>query len=119
MLEELSNPECRPPQAPEPMPSSALNTHPADQLALDKNVLGEVPRQSRRGGTSGLSGTRIEYLRLCLEDDSSFNLLHEARAGVPEEIVHELALSKLSAMLKPNGRISGIAAGDSFGRLAT
>ena len=51
-------------------------------------------------------------MRLCLEDNSSFNLLYDtaqqlANADVPQEVVEALALSKLAALLKPNGRVRG------------
>ena len=123
-LDELCNPELRPSQPSEPIPENALRTHPVEPLELSKDIFGTVLRQSRRGKSASLSGNRNEYLRLCLEEETSFNLLHSAaeslaRAEVPDEIVRALALSKLTAMLKPNGAIRGIAAGDAFRRLVT
>ena len=93
-------------------------------ITLDKDVFASVLRQSRRGKSAGLSGNRNEFLRLCLEDGASFDLLYAAaqqlaNAEVPEEIVVALALSKLTALLKPNGRVRGIAAGDVFRRLVS
>ena len=123
-LDELRNEELRPPRPSEPLPHAALDPQPQQQLELNKDIFGTVLRQSRRGKSSGLGGNRNEYLRLCLEDDCSFNLLHAvgqilARAEVPQEIVQALAMSKLTAMIKPNGRIRGIAAGDAFRRLVS
>ena len=115
-LEELRNPELRPREPSEAIPESALDAQPAVPISLSKDVFGIVLRQSRRGKSSGLSGCRNEYLRICLENDCSFDLLHAAaqdlaRAEVPEEVVRALALSKLTALLKPNGRVRGIASG--------
>ena len=39
-----------------------------------------------------------------------------ARAQVPTEILQALALSKLTALLKPNDRVRGISANDTFRR---
>ena len=38
---------------------------------------------------------------------------------VPHEIAEALVISKLTALLKPNGRVRGIAAGDVFRRLVS
>ena len=123
-LAELRNPELRPPSLSEPIPVSAVEFQPTQLFSLDKHVFGTALRESRRGKSAGLGGNRNEYIRLCLEDDVSFKLLHAAalqlaNAEVPHEIVEALAISKLTALLKPNGRVRGIAAGDVFRRLVS
>ena len=67
---------------------------------------------------------RNEYLKPCLEDECSFNLLYSAAdimasAEVPRPIVQAFALSKLTALVKPNGRVRGVSAGDAFRRLVS
>ena len=69
-------------------------------------------------------GGRYEFYMLCLEDDVSFNALFDvaqrlARAQVPGCITDALRVSVMTALLEPNRRIRGIAAGDSFRRLVT
>jgi len=121
-LDELRDPALRPDQPSEDLPAAAFEPQGPHTITLDKNIFGEVLRQARKGKSAGLAGNRNEYLRLCLEEDSSFDLLYSvadilAAAEVPEEVVRALAVSKLTAMLKPNGRIRGISSGDVFRRL--
>ena len=45
--------------------------------------------------------------------------LDPPREEIYEEILQAIALSKLTALTKPNGRVRGISAGDSFRRFVT
>jgi len=123
-LAELTDEGLRPPLLAEPLPQAAMTFQPLQPITLDKDVFATVLRQSRRGKSAGITGNRNEFVRICLEEDTSFNLLYDAaqqlaNADVPREIVEALALSKLTALLKPNGRVRGIASGDVFRRLVT
>ena len=97
---------------------------PEVPLELDKQVFSDTLRSSRRGLSSGLSGSRNEYLKLVLEDDVAVDLLFAAasrlaHARVPECIISAMKMSKLTATLKPNGRVRGLSAGEVFRRLTS
>ena len=123
-LDELRNPLLRPP-APLVPPSFSFHIFESpSRITLDKQIFTEVLRSSRRGLNTGLSINRNEFLRLCLEDDVALDLLYDscnqlARAEIPSCIVQALQYSLITAILKENGKIRGISAGDTFRRLTT
>ena len=107
-----------------PPPLSFHTFESPSRIVLDKLIFIDVLRTTRRGLSAGLSQHRNEFLRLCLEDDVALNLLYDAanqlaRAEVPSCIVQALQYSLLTALLKENGKIRGISAGDTFRRLTT
>jgi hypothetical protein len=123
-LEELRDPNLRPTQPSEPLPEGLDTFVPACPIELDKQIFAEALRSSRRGLSAAVTGNRNEYLKLCLEEDIAFNLLHQAasrlaRAQVPESIIAAMKISKLTALLKPNGRVRGISAAEVFRRLTS
>ena len=101
-LDELRDPAIRPQAPQEELPDNLAPFAPDHPIELDKQVFGDVLRESRRGMSAGIFGNRKEYLKLCLEDDVAFNALYEvsqllARAEVPHEIVEGLRVSALTA----------------------
>ena len=71
-----------------------------------------------------MAGHRYEYLKLCLEDGATLDNLYYvatkfAQARLPLPIRQASALSKITALLKPNGKVRGICAGDAFRRLVS
>ena len=121
-LEELRNPTLRPSDPSEPFPEELPTFRPASQLQLDRDVFGTVLRQTRKGLLAGLWGARYEHFKLCLEDDTAFEMLRNiaermATADIPESIRDAFHLSSITALTKPNNRIRGISAGDAFRRL--
>ena len=95
---------------------------PQEPLRLDPDVFVSVLREARKGLSAGVGGTRNEHLRLCLEDDAATRLLHAAaqrvaQGDIPVAIQDAMRLSRLTALLKSNGRVRGVAAGDTFRRL--
>ena len=120
-LAELSDPILRPRHPSEPIASHAV---PTVDITLDKDIFGTVIRDARRGVSAGIAGLRNEYLRLSLDDDLLFDSLYDlalilARDQVPTEVSNFLKLARLTALLKPNGRIRGISSGDTFRRLVS
>ena len=73
---ELCDEILRPQNPAEPLPDGLPEFAPARPVDLDKRVFGDVLRQSRRGQSSGLLGSRYEYYKVCLEDDAAFNALY-------------------------------------------
>ena len=67
-------------------------------------------------------GARYEYFKICLEEDIALDVLHDvaqrvARAELPSIVRDAMLFSSLTAILKPNSRVRGISAGDTFRRL--
>ena len=121
-LQELLNPELRPRQLLRELPAEALRYQPQSPVVLDRALFATTLQGARRGLSAGLGGTRNEYLQLCLEDETALDLLTDvaetlARGYVPETVVAAMAMSQLTAILKPNGKVRGICAGDIFRRL--
>ena len=122
-LIELRDPARRPPSLHEPLPAGAVAYTPAVPVRLDADLFAKVLQSTRRGLSPGLCGIRYEHLKLCLEDDGALELLidaaeHIAQGDVPETILQAMRLSQLTALSKPNGKVRGVAAGDTLRRLA-
>ena len=79
-------------------------------------------QSARRGLSPGLGGTRYEYLKLCLEDETAMLLLTTAceriaQGDLPPAIAEAMRMSQLTALKKTGGRVRGVAAGDTYRRL--
>ena len=97
---------------------------PARPLQLGPAATAAALRDSRLGGAAGLSGMRIEHLKILLIDMPALELLacaatQLANARVPADVAPALALARLTALRKPNGGVRGIATGDVFRRLVS
>ena len=67
-------------------------------------------------------GSKNEHFKVALEGEQALEALGDAaeclaRGDVPESIAAALALGRLTALLKPNGKVRGIVTGDTFPRL--
>ena len=121
-LAELCDNTLRPQELQTPLPPEPLQYQPQSPVVLDRTQFAWVLQEARRGLSAGLGGTRNEYLQLCLESETALDLLTDvaevlARGRVPEPVVAAMAMSQLTALRKPNGRVRGICAGDTFRRL--
>ena len=79
-------------------------------------------RAAPKGFSVSLTGLRYEHLKVALDNERvSEALLSVARlfaqAKVPPEVAKLLRTGTLTALLKPNGKVRGIVAGDSLRRL--
>ena len=123
-LDELTNPDLRPPRPTAPIPAQLLEQLPAEPLKLDSSKVLEALRSAGRGSAQDLSGTRYEHLRVLLEDEELWNVLVRflqafARAKVPEEVAAGVRLGRMTALRKDNGKVRGIVAGSVLRRLAS
>ena len=76
-----------------------------------------------RGCSGGPGGMTYEHLKVALGDEDTMQLMHNtvlslARAEVPEDIADSVVSSWMTALLKDNGRVRGIATGTSSRRPA-
>ena len=81
-------------------------------------------RRARKGAAPGPSGLTTDTLRLLLDDETSTAQLGQvthllAQARVPPTIATAIALGRLVALQKPNGRVRGIVVGDTLRRLVS
>ena len=119
-LDELRS--QRPQALRDPLPPEVSEYQPQEVVRLDADIFTAVLRETRKGLSAGLGGTRNEYLRLCLEDDAALKLLlttaeFVAQGNLPPVVQDAMRLSQLTAILKESGRVRGISAGDTLRRL--
>jgi hypothetical protein len=121
-LDELTNEEKRPRALQQPFDQATLQYEPPVRLALDRAVFATSLRSARRGAAGGLLGSKSEHYKVMLEGERELEQLGDAaellaRGDVSEHIASALALGRLTALVKPNGKIRGIVTGDTFRRL--
>ncbi|CAE7533395.1 unnamed protein product [Symbiodinium natans] len=110
-LRALTDPSRRPPQPLRPVPQHVMNHHPAEEVALSKQQVADALRTSKRGSAAGLSGTTVEFYKLLLDDEGAleaftFVVNVAVRAQAPPVALDALALSRLTALRKPQGGVS-------------
>ena len=123
-LHALSDPSRRPPLRRREIPAEVLSHEPAEAVALSVQQVVESLRSAKRGSAPGLSGATVDHYKLLLDDPTALELLAFAvncfaRADLPPGIIDALALSRLTALRKPEGGVRGIASGDVFRRLVS
>ena len=105
-----------------------MKSRPSEEVVLTAHQVGEALRTSKRGSAAGLSGATVELYKLLLDDPfddaealESFTIAVNvtARAQAPQAALDAIALSRLTALRKPNGGVRGIATGDVFRRLVS
>ncbi len=116
---ELTDPARRPPQPGRPIPQAAMEFAPREAVRLDLNRFFNALRGAKKGTAGGPSGTKAQHLKPLLEDETSMALLGFAAsclatAHVPQNVARAIALCRLTALRKENGRVIGIATGDVF-----
>ena len=120
-LNELRDPERRPPQLSEAIPPEVSGYCPQHQFKLDWRKYACNLRCAPRGSAAGLAGDTNEHLKVLLDDEQATLLITEAAehlstADLPKEIADATGLGSLTALLKENGSIRGIVTGDTFRR---
>ena len=98
------------------------NFVPDEPLELDTKLFLSVLREAPKGSSASLTGWRYEHYKVALDTEATAQALAEvaglyAQARVPATVVKVLSTGALTALLKPNGKIRGIVAGDAFRRL--
>ncbi len=121
-LDELKDPEKRPEELTEDLPPEVLALQPATLLELKFTEFVRALRCAPRGASGGPGGTTNEMLKVALDDEDTAALLHSAaqrlaRAELPPPVARAFMSSRMTALLKSNGRVRGIATGTAFRRL--
>ena len=120
----LADPARRPPERMRDIPPEVLAHRPEEELALTVKQVADALRSSKRGSAAVLSGATVEMYKLLLDEAAALDLFTFAvnciaRADAPAEVLDALALSRLTALRKPQGGVRGIATGDVFRRLVS
>ena len=123
-LAALRDPARRPPVPRQEIAAESLQVDPAHRVALTVQQVAEALRSTKRGAAPGLSGATAEQYKLLLDEPSVLEAFTAvvnslARAEVPATVADALALSRLTALRKPNGGVRGIATGDVLRRLVS
>ena len=121
-LAELTDPARRPAELQEPIAEECQNYWPQLPLELEKKMLLANLRSAPKGSAAGLLGSKNEHFQVLLDNEYDSDMFHDAaehlaRADVPTSVQDALALARLTALLKPNSKVRGIATGDTFRRL--
>ena len=95
---------------------------PERALELNEKLFLTVLREAPKGFSAALTGWRYEHLKAALDTEKTQQILIVA-AGVyaqgklPSTVAKLLSTGTLTALLKTNGKVQGIVAGDAFRRL--
>ena len=120
-LAELQNTDLRPIDRA-PLPPELRDFRPASAIKLDDGKLLAALKSAGRGSAQDLAGTRYEHIRVLIEDDYLWPVFVAfcraiAAADVPEPVAAAMAMGRMTALKKPNGKVRGIVAGNTIRRL--
>lgn len=104
------------------LPNDVLSYEPDTPLEIDFSLFISVLKASSRGSSAGPGGMTNEHMKIVLDDEDTSALMHQAvlylaRAQVPATIAAALMSARMTALVKPNGKVRGIATGTAFRRL--
>ena len=121
-LNELSDPQKRPPRALAPIPPEVLQFEPTSAVAIPFNLFVSCLLSAPRGSSGVPGSTTYEHLKVALDDEDTAALLHKAcerlaRAHAPVDTTRAFMQANLTALVKKNGKVRGIATGTSLRRL--
>ena len=111
----------RPQERVREIPPEVLASHPRP-VDLDSFLFAKCLASAPSGSAPGPGGCTFEMLKVCLEDAETLHLLFRAaedlaRAEAPEPITRAFMSATMTALLKHDGGVRGIATGTSFRRL--
>ena len=123
-LDELRDPVRRPQEEYGPLAPEVMAFEPDRPADIPITMILRNLRRARKGAAPGPSGLTTDTLRLLLDDETSTAQLGQvtqllAQARVPPTIATAIALGRLVALQKPNGRVRGIVVGDTLRRLVS
>ena len=118
-LVELRDPVRRPQEEYGPLAPEVMAFEPDRPADIPITMILRNLRRARKGAAPGPSGLTTDTLRLLLDDETSTAQLGQvtqllAQARVPPTIATAIALGRLVALQKPNGRVRGIVVGDTL-----
>ena len=123
-LAELQDPVRRPQEEYAPLAPEVIAFEPDRPADVPLTMILRNLRRARKGAAPGPSGLTTDTLRLLLDDETSTAHLGQvtqllAQARVPPTMAAAMALGRLVALQKPNGRVRGIVVGDTLRRLVS
>ena len=114
--------DSRPQRLSEELPADVVRFVPEAPVDVPFASYVRTLKSAPRGSAGGPGDTTNEHLKIALDDEDTAVLMHRAvlrlaRAEVPEDIADAFMSARMTALVKPNGGIRGIATGTSFRRL--
>ena len=112
----------RPREVLRPLPQRVREFHPESPLELDRDKFLQSLKTAPRGSSPGPGGFSYEHLKIMMDEEDTLELLYEAatslaQAKVPSSIASALMSARLTALVKKDGGVRGVATGCSLRRL--
>ena len=112
----------RPQEVQRAIPRAVMEWEPESPLQIDRKIFLQSLKTAPKGSSPGPGGFTYEHLRVLLDEVATFDLLLEAasslaQAKLPVEIATALTGARLTALIKLDGGVRGIATGCSLRRL--
>lgn len=123
-LTELRDPARRPRELSSPISAEAFSHEPANAFALDNEQLYSCLCTARKGRAADLSGTRLEHLRVLLDNEEQWHRFSSmaqafARGEAPQQAMELMRQGRMTALKKKDGRARGIVTGCALRRLVS
>ena len=104
------------------IPREVMDFVPEQDLELKWSIFTKCLKESPSGTAPGPGGCANEFLRVCLDDEESLQLLYLAAQDLasgraPPEAYDLFMLATMTALSKKDGGVRGITTGTSFRRL--
>ncbi len=121
-LAELKDETKRPIRLTADLPAAALEYRPDRPIGITFKLFVRTLKAAARGASGGPGGCTNEHLKVALDDEDTAALLHAAAlrlasAKLPPAAAAAFMTARMTALLKSNGRVRGIATGTAFRRL--
>ena len=121
-LRALTGPGKCPPLPRTPLSREVADAQPSTALQLDSIKFLTCLGKGRRGAAAGPSGMTSNHLFPVLENEVGSDLLCRvasllAVGQVPDPILEQVRLGRMTALSKPDGGVRGIVVGNIFRRL--
>ena len=121
-LEELTDDLRRPPALTAELPHGTNDFQPAAPVELDRKQFLQNTRSLARGVAADPLGTRNEHVKVMLDDENLAELWCNAacllaKGQIPGCIRQGMAVGRMTALSKGDGRVRGIVTGNAHRRL--
>ena len=121
-LAELTDPARRPATLSREIPAEVLAHVPPAAFTLDEDQLFACLSTARKGRAADLFGTRLEHLRVLLDNEAVWNRFTRmaqafCRAEAPQAVMELMKRGRMTALKKQDGRARGIVTGCALRRL--
>ena len=119
---QLTDPARRPPTLTAPLPDGVSSLRPQAPIQLDRALFASSARSLGKGLAKDALGTSNEHVKVMLDDPVTTDMwcnaaAQLARGEVPEPVARGIAIGRMTALDKGEGKVRGIVTGNCFRRL--